>query len=92
MATKAPAVKSAPKTPKLDPELVKSLLKAGVHFGHRTERWHPKMAPYIHSARGGVHMSRSMSDSLRGRTDRSSRRDAIARSTRDHAMSRSAHW
>lgn len=56
MATKAPAVKSAPKTPKLDPELVKSLLKAGVHFGHRTERWHPKMAPYIHSARGGVHI------------------------------------
>jgi small subunit ribosomal protein S2 len=35
---------------------VKELLQAGAHFGHRTERWHPKMAPYIHGARGGVHI------------------------------------
>lgn len=35
---------------------VKKLLEAGAHFGHKTSRWHPKMAPYIHSARGGNHI------------------------------------
>ncbi len=30
---------------------IKALLEAGVHFGHKTSRWHPKMAPYIHSKR-----------------------------------------
>ena len=35
---------------------LKKLLEAGVHFGHKTERWHPKMAPYIHSKRGGSHI------------------------------------
>ncbi|MBP9852551.1 MAG: ribosomal protein [Patescibacteria group bacterium] len=35
---------------------VKALLEAGAHFGHKTERWHPKMAPYIHSKRGGSHI------------------------------------
>lgn len=35
---------------------VKKLLEAGAHFGHKTSRWHPKMAPYIHSARGGSHI------------------------------------
>lgn len=35
---------------------IKALLQAGAHFGHRTERWHPKMAPYIYGARGGVHI------------------------------------
>ncbi len=35
---------------------VKELLQSGAHFGHRTERWHPKMAQYIHGARGGVHI------------------------------------
>lgn len=35
---------------------VKKLFAAGAHFGHRTSRWHPKMAPYIHSKRGGVHI------------------------------------
>ncbi|OGL65415.1 30S ribosomal protein S2 [Candidatus Uhrbacteria bacterium RIFCSPLOWO2_01_FULL_47_24] len=37
------------------PELL-DLLKAGVHFGHKTSRWHPKMAPFIFGARGGVHL------------------------------------
>ncbi|MBI2551763.1 30S ribosomal protein S2 [Candidatus Uhrbacteria bacterium] len=37
------------------PELI-DLLKAGVHFGHKTSRWHPKMAPFIFGARGGVHI------------------------------------
>ena len=35
---------------------VKKLLEAGAHFGHKTSRWHPKMAPYIHSKRGGIHI------------------------------------
>lgn len=32
------------------------LLKSGVHFGHRTSKWHPKMQPYIFGSRGGVHI------------------------------------
>lgn len=35
---------------------IKALLQAGVHFGHKTSRWHPKMAPYIHSKRAGSHI------------------------------------
>ncbi len=35
---------------------VKQLLEAGAHFGHKTSRWHPKMAPYIHSKRNGSHV------------------------------------
>lgn len=35
---------------------IKALLEAGAHFGHKTSRWHPKMAAYIHSKRGGIHI------------------------------------
>ncbi len=35
---------------------IKDLLGAGAHFGHRTSRWHPKMAPYIHSKRQNAHI------------------------------------
>lgn len=35
---------------------IKALLDAGSHFGHKTSRWHPKMAPYIHSKRQGGHI------------------------------------
>ncbi len=35
---------------------IKKLLEAGVHFGHKTSRWHPKMAPYIHSKRQDNHI------------------------------------
>ena len=35
---------------------IKKLLEAGAHFGHKTSRWHPKMAQYIHSKRGGSHV------------------------------------
>lgn len=35
---------------------VEEMLKAGMHFGHRTSRWHPKMAPFIFGARKGVHI------------------------------------
>lgn len=35
---------------------IKALLQAGVHFGHKTSRWHPKMANYIHSKRQDSHI------------------------------------
>lgn len=35
---------------------IKALLAAGAHFGHKTSRWHPKMAQYIHSKRAGSHI------------------------------------
>ena len=35
---------------------MKSLLETGVHFGHRTKRWNPKMKPYIFTERNGVHI------------------------------------
>src|SRR3972149_5998442 len=35
---------------------IKELLEAGAHFGHQTSRWHPKMAPFIHSKRDGSHI------------------------------------
>lgn len=35
---------------------MKQLLEAGVHFGHQTRRWNPKMAEYIFQARNGIHI------------------------------------
>ncbi len=35
---------------------IKKLLEAGAHFGHKTSRWHPKMAQFIHSKRNGTHI------------------------------------
>jgi small subunit ribosomal protein S2 len=35
---------------------MKALLEAGVHFGHRTRRWNPKMKPYIFTERNGIHI------------------------------------
>ncbi len=35
---------------------MKDLLEAGVHFGHRTRRWHPKMKPYLFTERNGIHI------------------------------------
>ncbi len=35
---------------------MKQLLEAGVHFGHQTRRWNPKMAPYIFTERNGIHI------------------------------------
>lgn len=35
---------------------IRSLLEAGVHFGHQTTRWNPKMRPYIFGARNGIHI------------------------------------
>ena len=35
---------------------LRSLIEAGVHFGHQTKRWNPKMRPYIYGARNGIHI------------------------------------
>lgn len=35
---------------------IKELLEAGVHFGHQTRRWNPKMKPFIFDARNGIHI------------------------------------
>lgn len=35
---------------------IEEMLKAGMHFGHRTSRWHPKAAPFIFGQRNGVHI------------------------------------
>ena len=35
---------------------MKKLLEVGVHFGHQTKRWNPKMAPYIYTQRNGIHI------------------------------------
>lgn len=53
-ATEAKTVKPAAKV-KIDPILHK-LLEAGAHFGHQSSRWNPKMAKYIYTTRGGVHI------------------------------------
>jgi len=35
---------------------IEEMLKAGMHFGHRTSKWHPKMEPFIFTSRNGVHV------------------------------------
>ena len=35
---------------------MRQLLEAGVHFGHHTRRWNPRMAPYIYGSRNGIHI------------------------------------
>ena len=38
---------------------MRQLLEAGVHFGHQTRRWNPKMKPYIFAERNSIRVSRS---------------------------------
>jgi small subunit ribosomal protein S2 len=38
------------------PISMRQLLEAGVHFGHQTKRWNPKMRPFIFGARNGIHI------------------------------------
>jgi len=35
---------------------MKEMLDSGVHFGHQTQRWNPKMKPYVYGSRGGIHI------------------------------------
>ncbi|MEI7835849.1 MAG: 30S ribosomal protein S2 [Planctomycetota bacterium] len=46
-------------------ELVKQLIDAGVHFGHRASRWNPKMKPYIFSKRNLIHII-NIKETIRG--------------------------
>jgi len=39
-----------------NPQLVKDLIDAGIHFGHRQSRWNPKMKPYIYGKRNLIHI------------------------------------
>ncbi|HEX2916692.1 MAG TPA: 30S ribosomal protein S2 [Chloroflexia bacterium] len=57
-ATPAPAARPlATIEPGMTPaQIMKMLLEAGVHFGHQTKRWNPKMRPYIFTERNGIHI------------------------------------
>ncbi|BDG09465.1 hypothetical protein AMPC_25780 [Anaeromyxobacter paludicola] len=61
-AETAPAAEAAPQTMAQAMEqggtaiTMKQLLEAGVHFGHQTKRWNPKMKPYIFGARNGIYI------------------------------------
>ncbi|MCB0339421.1 MAG: 30S ribosomal protein S2 [Bdellovibrionales bacterium] len=56
--TLSPARKRKAQIPARDPVRVnlKTLMESGIHFGHQTERWCPKMMPYIYGARNNVHV------------------------------------
>lgn len=43
-------------SPSVHAPSIKEMLDAGVHFGHQTQRWNPKMKPYVYTARGGIHI------------------------------------
>jgi small subunit ribosomal protein S2 len=36
--------------------MIRQMLEAGVHFGHRVQRWNPRMAPYIYGQKNGIHI------------------------------------
>ena len=50
------AVAPPPPVPSREPITMKSLLEAGVHFGHQTRRWNPQMKRYIFTQRNGIHI------------------------------------
>jgi len=64
---------------------LKELLEAGVHFGHQTRRWNPKMKPYIFGARNGIYIIdlqktvRLVRDALRFAHDLAPRRNGALR-------------
>jgi len=53
----SPAAAAPTNNPSSEPVIsMKSLLEAGVHFGHQTHRWNPKMARYIYGSRNNIHI------------------------------------
>src|SRR4030066_196542 len=69
---------------------MKALLEAGVHFGHRTRRWHPKMRTFIFTERNGIHIIdlqqtmrqvnaayQVVRDTVRGELDRLPKKEAL---------------
>src|SRR4051812_34530211 len=55
-ATPPAASGPVPRLPGDLPLGLRSLIEAGVHFGHQTKRWNPKMRPFIYGARNGIHI------------------------------------
>jgi len=67
-----------------NPISMRALLEAGVHFGHNTGRWNPKMKQFIFGARNGIHiidLSCSSAPRSRRRTSSSRKRPARASTT-----------
>ncbi len=58
---------------------LKTLLEAGVHFGHQTRRWNPKMKPFIFTEKNGIHIIDLAQTNQRMRTVASFIRDVVAR-------------
>lgn len=56
MASSVSDLEKSDKTVESDSLSMKSLLEAGVHFGHQTHRWHPKMQTFIFAQRNGIHI------------------------------------
>jgi small subunit ribosomal protein S2 len=56
LATIAPTAPVGALDPERERLSITRLLEAGVHFGHQTKRWNPKMKPYIFSERNGIHI------------------------------------
>jgi small subunit ribosomal protein S2 len=54
--TDTTTAEAMPRLPGDLPLPLRSLLDAGVHFGHQTKRWNPKMRPFIYGARNGIHI------------------------------------
>jgi small subunit ribosomal protein S2 len=54
--TEMSTAEAMPRLPGDLPLPLRSLLDAGVHFGHQTKRWNPKMRPFIYGARNGIHI------------------------------------
>jgi small subunit ribosomal protein S2 len=55
-STKETTAQGVPRIAGEPPLSVQALLDAGVHFGHQTKRWNPKMKPFIYGARNGIHI------------------------------------
>src|SRR2546426_12556251 len=51
-----PTPNSIEEGPLMSTVTMKQMLEAGVHFGHQTKRWNPKMKPYIFGARNGIYI------------------------------------
>jgi len=58
---------------------IEQMLKAGMHFGHRTSKWHPKMEPYIFTSRNGVYVI----DLVKSRAMMETALDFIAKFTKE---------
>ena len=55
-APERPATTEPGSATAMEPITMKSLLEAGVHFGHQTRRWNPRMRRYIFTQRNGIHI------------------------------------